>query len=70
MRENGITKQLPKSKKAKLKVFDLTDLQQLMNWCEITPPEYILLSERSLKELKTTGVCKPFEKEYIRKNLG
>ncbi|MHC5934967.1 PAS domain S-box protein [Nostoc sp.] len=38
-----------------------------MNWREITPPEYLLLSERSVKELKTTGVCKPFEKEYIRK---
>jgi PAS domain S-box-containing protein len=39
-----------------------------MNWREMTPPEYILLSERSVEELKTTGVCKPFEKEYIRKN--
>ncbi|WP_442949022.1 PAS domain S-box protein [Nostoc sp.] len=39
-----------------------------MNWREITPPEYLLLSERSVKELKTTGVCKPFEKEYIRKD--
>ncbi|MHC5829431.1 MAG: PAS domain-containing protein, partial [Nostoc sp.] len=38
-----------------------------MNWREITPPEYLLLSERSVKELKTTGVCKPVEKEYIRK---
>ncbi|MDF5735478.1 MULTISPECIES: PAS domain S-box protein [unclassified Nostoc] len=39
-----------------------------INWREITPPEYLLLSERSVEELKTTGVCKPFEKEYIRKN--
>ncbi|MEH1969293.1 PAS domain S-box protein [Nostoc sp.] len=39
-----------------------------MNWREITPPEYLLLSERSVEELKTTGVCKPFEKEYIRKD--
>ncbi len=39
-----------------------------MNWREITPPEYLLLSERSVEELKTTGVCKPFEKEYICKN--
>ncbi|MDM9581705.1 PAS domain S-box protein [Nostoc sp. GT001] len=39
-----------------------------INWHEITPPEYLLLSERSVQEVKTTGVCKPFEKEYICKN--
>ncbi|MEH2326173.1 MAG: PAS domain S-box protein [Nostoc sp.] len=39
-----------------------------MNWHEITPQEYFLLSEHSVEELRTTGVCKPFEKEYIRKN--
>ncbi|MCC5656140.1 PAS domain S-box protein [Nostoc sp. XA010] len=39
-----------------------------INWREITPDEYLLLSERSVKELRTTGVCKPFEKEYICKN--
>ncbi|MFS0518465.1 PAS domain S-box protein [Nostoc sp. UIC 10607] len=39
-----------------------------MNWREITPPEYLLLSERSVEELQTVGVCKPFEKEYIRKD--
>ncbi|MEH2149468.1 PAS domain S-box protein [Nostoc sp.] len=39
-----------------------------MNWREITPPEYLLLSERLVEELKTTGVCKPFKKEYIRKD--
>lgn len=39
-----------------------------MKWREITPPEYLLLSESSVEELRTTGVCKPFEKEYICKN--
>ncbi|MBD0386860.1 MAG: PAS domain S-box protein [Nostoc sp. C3-bin3] len=39
-----------------------------INWREITPPEYLLLSERSVEELTTVGVCKPFEKEYIRKD--
>ncbi|MEH2394347.1 MAG: PAS domain S-box protein [Nostoc sp.] len=39
-----------------------------MKWREITPPEYLQLSEYSVEELKTTGVCKPFEKEYIRKD--
>ncbi|MEH2453597.1 PAS domain S-box protein [Nostoc sp.] len=36
-----------------------------MKWREMTPPEYLLLSERTVEELRTTGVCKPFEKEYI-----
>ncbi|MDZ7965605.1 MAG: PAS domain S-box protein [Nostoc sp. DedSLP03] len=39
-----------------------------INWREITPPEYLPLSERSVEEVKTTGICKPFEKEYIRKD--
>ena len=39
-----------------------------MNWREITPHEYLVLSECSVEELRTTGVCKPFEKEYICKN--
>ncbi|MEH2043158.1 PAS domain S-box protein [Nostoc sp.] len=39
-----------------------------INWREMTPPEYLLLSERSVEEVKTTGACKPFEKEYIRKD--
>jgi PAS domain S-box-containing protein len=39
-----------------------------IKWREITPPEYLLLSERSVQEVKTTGVCKPFEKEYICKD--
>ncbi|WP_375510079.1 PAS domain S-box protein [uncultured Nostoc sp.] len=39
-----------------------------MNWRKITPHEYLLLSECSVEELRTTGVCKPFEKEYIRKD--
>ncbi|MEH2445809.1 MAG: PAS domain S-box protein [Nostoc sp.] len=39
-----------------------------MKWREITPPEYLQLSEYSVEELRTIGVCKPFEKEYIRKD--
>ncbi|MEH2249631.1 hybrid sensor histidine kinase/response regulator [Nostoc sp.] len=39
-----------------------------MKWREMTPPEYLLLSERTVEELRTTRVCKPFEKEYIRKD--
>ena len=40
-----------------------------MDWVRMTPPEYRHLDERSIAELKATGVNKiPFEKEYIRKD--
>jgi PAS domain S-box-containing protein len=40
-----------------------------IDWAKMTPPEYQYLDERSLIELKNTGVNKiPFEKEYIRKD--
>ncbi|MEH1891394.1 MAG: PAS domain S-box protein [Nostoc sp.] len=37
-------------------------------WGEITPPQYLEVSERSIQELRITGSCKPFEQEYIRKD--
>ena len=40
-----------------------------INWFEMTPPEYRYLDERSVVELKATGVNKePFEKVYIHKD--
>lgn len=39
-----------------------------IRWGEITPPEYIEVSEQSIQELRITGNCKPFEQEYIRKD--
>jgi PAS domain S-box-containing protein len=39
-----------------------------LNWREMTPPEHLHLSESSVQELKTLGICQPFEKEYIRKD--
>ncbi|HEY9736004.1 MAG TPA: PAS domain S-box protein [Trichocoleus sp.] len=37
-------------------------------WREMTPPEFAEVSQRSVEELKTQGVCTPFEQEYIRKD--
>jgi len=34
----------------------------------ITPPEYRYLNERAIAEFKNSGVCSPFEKEYLCKN--
>ncbi|WP_281085515.1 PAS domain S-box protein, partial [Methanosarcina acetivorans] len=40
-----------------------------IKWDRMTPPEYRLLDELCIKELKTTGFSNaPFEKEYIRKD--
>ncbi|CAA9583381.1 Two-component system sensor histidine kinase/response regulator hybrid [uncultured Synechococcales cyanobacterium] len=39
-----------------------------IRWSEMTPPEYRFLDERAVKELRSSGVCMPFEKEYIRKD--
>ncbi len=37
-------------------------------WHEITPPQYAPLDEQAVNELLRTGSCRPFEKEYIRKD--
>jgi PAS domain S-box-containing protein len=39
-----------------------------IGWAAMTPPEYASLDRHSLEELAATGVCTPFEKEYIRKD--
>jgi|GEM_PF-2355357 len=40
-----------------------------IDWVAMTPPEYRYLDDRSVMELKATGVNRtPFEKEYIRKD--
>jgi PAS domain S-box-containing protein len=39
-----------------------------IDWRAMTPAEYADIDRRALKELITTGVCRPYEKEYIRKD--
>jgi PAS domain S-box-containing protein len=54
-----------------LKMIDYTreDLRQgNLDWTSLTPPEYAGVDEKAVGELLTTGTCRPFEKEYIRKD--
>ncbi|WP_408350710.1 trifunctional serine/threonine-protein kinase/ATP-binding protein/sensor histidine kinase [Paraburkholderia sp. RL17-337-BIB-A] len=39
-----------------------------INWTGMTPPEYRAADARHVEELRRTGTCQPFEKEYIRKD--
>jgi PAS domain S-box-containing protein len=39
-----------------------------LRWSDITPPEYYDLDARKLNEILTTGVMRPFEKEYVRRD--
>jgi PAS domain S-box-containing protein len=39
-----------------------------VNWAAMTPPELAEQDQRALKELAATGVCEPFEKEFIRQD--
>ena len=34
----------------------------------MTPPEFAEADEKALREIATTGICMPFEKEYVRKD--
>ena len=39
-----------------------------ISWRDVTAAEHSYLDERALGELSTTGSCKPFEKEIVRKD--
>ena len=39
-----------------------------VRWTALTPPEWSGSDERALAELRATGSCKAFEKEYLRKD--
>jgi len=37
-------------------------------WTSLTPPEYLTADERAMSEIRLTGSCAPYEKEYIHKD--
>ena len=39
-----------------------------LRWADMTPPEMVEQDRRVLAELAATGVCEPFEKEFIRRD--
>jgi PAS domain S-box-containing protein len=39
-----------------------------VSWREVTPDKWRAADEQALAELAATGVCEPFEKEYVRKD--
>jgi PAS domain S-box-containing protein len=41
-----------------------------LRWTSLTPTEWSGADERAVAELRTTGTCKAFEKEYFRKDGG
>jgi PAS domain S-box-containing protein len=43
---------------------DLTSGQ--LRWSELTPPEWQRVSERAVAQVRATGTCEVFEKEYFR----
>ncbi|WP_079545809.1 trifunctional serine/threonine-protein kinase/ATP-binding protein/sensor histidine kinase [Bradyrhizobium lablabi] len=39
-----------------------------IGWAELTPAEWVPADQDALAQMSTTGSCKPFEKEYFRKD--
>ena len=40
----------------------------LINWRQMTPPEFAKIDRRALAQLRARGWCTPLEKEYVRKD--
>jgi len=51
--------------------YDREDLASgRIRWTEMTPAEWFGVSQRAVAQLRATGSCEPFEKEYFRKDGG
>ncbi len=49
--------------------YDREDLASgRIRWIEMTPAEWLGVSQRAVAQLRATGSCEPFEKEYFRKD--
>jgi PAS domain S-box-containing protein len=43
-------------------------LEGKVNWRQITPTEWIFSDEKAISELKESGTCTPYEKEYLKRD--
>jgi PAS domain S-box-containing protein len=41
-----------------------------LRWTDLTPPEWTGADDRALAEIAATGTCRPYEKEFFRKDGG
>ncbi|PPS44179.1 CHASE domain-containing protein [Chroococcidiopsis sp. TS-821] len=48
--------------------YDKDDLKAGLRWDDLTPAEYQHLDQVASQEIRTSGACRLFEKEYIRKD--
>ena len=49
--------------------YDRADLEAgRLNWVKLTPPEYADVDRRAWENVRTSGSCDPFEKEYYRQD--
>jgi len=49
--------------------YDREDLASgRIRWTEMTPGEWLGVSQRAVAQLRATGSCEPFEREYFRKD--
>ncbi|WP_151635873.1 AAA family ATPase [Noviherbaspirillum aerium] len=39
-----------------------------VRWAQMTPPEHLAADARAIEELRSSGACSPYEKEFVRKD--